>query len=43
MKRSVRITFVVLIVAMAAAVLALRTRNGERESRLQAPTTGTTP
>lgn len=43
MKRSVRITFLVLIVAMAAAVVALRARNGERESRLSAPTTGTTP
>lgn len=43
MKRSVRITFIALIVAMAAAVVVLRTRNAERESRLPAPTTGTTP
>jgi len=43
MKRQVRVTFLVLILAMAAAVLALRARNGEREARLTAPATGTTP
>jgi hypothetical protein len=37
MKRSVRVTFIVLIAAMLAAVVALRTRNAEREAQLTAP------
>jgi hypothetical protein len=37
MKRSVRVTFLVLIAAMLAAVVALRARNASREAQLAAP------
>jgi len=38
MKRSVRITFLVLIAALAAGVVALRTQNAAREARLSQAT-----
>jgi hypothetical protein len=44
MKRSVRVAFLVLIAALAAGVIALRSQNSARETRLsQAPAAGVTP